>query len=218
MNFKVFTFKTACKLPVYCGVHTTIQGLEKGSIQIESSIICRGMITLGLDALKGTMLGEKKHKHSFIVFAPGAKLICKGKCSFASGNTIVFQKNARLKIGVDFSSNVLCNFFVYRMIEFGNDCFCGWNVSVCDGDGHFITDQTTGKVLNHPKEIHIGNHVWLCSNVTVMKGVSITDSVVVARNSLVLKSCEKSNSIYGGSPAKVIKENIDFVRDGHVYC
>lgn len=218
VNFKAFPFKTARKLPVYCGVHTSFRGLYKGSIQLEASNIQKGMVTLGLEAFQGTMLGGKKHKHSYISFAPGSKLICKGKCSFASGNTIIFGQNAELVLGDNFSTNVLCSFFVYKKVEFGDDCFCGWNVSVRDGDGHFITDQESGEILNHPKEIHIGNHVWLCSDVTVMKGVDIADYVVIAANSLALKSCDTPNAIYGGCPARIIKERITVIRDGHGYC
>lgn len=218
VNFKAFPFKIAWKFPVFCGVHTSIRGLKKGSIRLETSNIKKVVVTLGLDAFKGTMLGGKKHKHSYISFAAGSKLVCKGKCGFASGNTIVLSKNAELIMGSDFSSNVLCNFFVYKKVEFGDDCFCGWNVSVRDGDGHFITNRESGEILNHPEEICVGNHVWLCSDVTVMKGVSISDNCVIACGSLVLRSCESPNSIYGGSPAKKIKENIVVIRDGHGYC
>lgn len=218
VNFRVFPLSIAVRLPVYCGPHVTIRGLKRNSIMLDTSCIRRGILRIGLDAFSGTMLGGQKHKHSFIQFGLGAKLVCKGKCSFASGNTIMLGKNAELILGNDFSTNVLCDFFVSRKITFGDDCFCGWNVSVRDGDGHFITDNTDGTILNHPKEITIGSHVWICSDVNIMKGVEIASNSIIACNSLVLKSCDVQNAIYGGSPAKIIKNNIDFIRDGHGYC
>lgn len=217
VNFRALPFRTACKLPVYCGSHTTIRGLKKGSILLDSPNIHMGMVAIGVEAIKGSMLGDKKRKQSYINFSPGSKLTCRGKCGFASGNTVVFGKGAELILGDNFSTNVLCNFFVYKKIEFGYDCFCGWNVSVRDGDGHYIIDEETGEPLNYPKEIHIGNHCWLCSDATIMKGVSVADNCVIACNSLVLKPCPEAHAVYGGSPARLLKRNISIIRDGHGY-
>lgn len=54
--------------------------------------------------------------------------------------------------------------------------------------------------------IHIGKKVWLPWRVFVMPGVTIGDETVVAADSMINKDVP-ANSLIGGSPAKIIKEN-----------
>lgn len=216
VNFTALPFHQAKHLPIYCGNRVSIKGLSKGSIVINGPIK-RGMIHIGLNPPRGSGLGGKKYKDMSLFFGNKSKIVFQGKGGFGAGNSVFLSKDAELILGEDFSTNVLCSFFVYKKVVFGDDCFCGWNVSVRDGDGHYIISKDSGEILNHPEEIHIGNHVWLCSDVTVMKGISIADDCVVACNSLVLKSLSESHAIYGGSPAKLIKENVSFIRDGRDY-
>lgn len=216
VNFRALPFSQAKHLPIHCCSRVSIMGLQRNSIVIKSSVH-NGMISIGLDALSGSPLGSRKHKQSVFRFSPGSKIIFVNGGGFASGNTVLLGKGAQLILGNDFSTNVLCNFFVTKKIVFGDDCFCGWNVSVRDGDGHYITDYETGEKLNPPEEIVIGSHCWLCSDSTVMKGVTVADDCVVACNSLVTKPCTESHAIYGGSPAKLIKRNVSFIRDGRNY-
>lgn len=216
INFKTLPFCQAIHLPIYCDSHVTLKGLKRGSIVIACPVQKR-LIDIGLDAITGSALGGIKHKHTYLRFGKGSRIVFKGKGGFASGNSIVLMDNAKLVLGKDFSTNVLCDFFVYKKIEFGEDCFLGWNVSLRDGDGHYVIERSTGEILNHPEEIHIGNHVWLCSGVTVMKGVNIADDCVVAGNSLVLRSLTEEHSIYGGVPAKLLKRDRSFIKDGRGY-
>ena len=113
VNFRVFPFSTAKHLPIYCGSRVSLHGLSKGSVIVDSPIR-RGMIHIGLDAVRGSMLGVRKHKQSFFQVSKGAKIVFKGKAHFASGNTVVLGQNAEFVLGDDFSTNVLCNFFVYN--------------------------------------------------------------------------------------------------------
>lgn len=87
----------------------------------------------------------------------------------------------------------------------------GRNVSI-GFDSTFIT--VTHKIgpaewrANHTKEIlksiSIGDGVWICANVTILPGVTIGNGCVIAAGSVVVKDC-KSNCMYGGNPAKLIK-------------
>ena len=43
-----------------------------------------------------------------------------------------------------------------------------------------------------------------------MKGVSLADGIIVGTRSLVTKSIDKENTLIVGTPAKVIKENIEW--------
>jgi acetyltransferase-like isoleucine patch superfamily enzyme len=70
----------------------------------------------------------------------------------------------------------------------------------------------TGILLNHNKDVSIGNHVWICDNFLVLKGSIIEDGSVVGARSLVSGLIDQ-NSLAVGSPAKVVKRNIYWSRE-----
>jgi acetyltransferase-like isoleucine patch superfamily enzyme len=57
----------------------------------------------------------------------------------------------------------------------------------------------------YPAAIHIGNGVWLGSNVTVLPGVSIGDGAVVAAGAVVTRDVDEM-TVVGGVPAKLIRK------------
>lgn len=52
-------------------------------------------------------------------------------------------------------------------------------------------------------DVTIGNDVWLCSNCTILSGITIGDGAVVAAEAVVTRDVEPY-SIVGGNPARVI--------------
>ena len=70
-------------------------------------------------------------------------------------------------------------------------------------------DLKTGELLNQVKELVIGDHVWVCANVLILKNTIIPDGCIVARNSVVTgKHFNESNCLIAGNPAVVKKNNI----------
>ena len=59
--------------------------------------------------------------------------------------------------------------------------------------------------MYHPKPIIVGDGCWIGANSLIMPGVTIGNGVVIAAGSVVTKDCE-SDCLYGGVPAKKIKE------------
>ena len=53
--------------------------------------------------------------------------------------------------------------------------------------------------------IHIGNYCFIGIKSTILKGVDITNNVIVGACSLVTKDLTYENAMYGGNPAKLIK-------------
>ncbi|AVK50126.1 hypothetical protein AXY43_20215 [Clostridium sp. MF28] len=142
-----------------------------------------------------------------------ASLVLHGSCFLARGVNLTIGKNAILEIGNKFIANAQCIVSVAKSITIGDECLLGWKVTLIDGDGHKIIDEN-GKVINYPNEIFIGNHVWLASNVTILKKTYIPDNCVVAANSCVSNKFSEEKCIIGGVPAKVIKKNIMWSHDG----
>lgn len=90
---------------------------------------------------------------------------------------------------------------------FGTDNLLGWNVCVRDGDGHKIRSED-GQVENVNRPITVGDHVWLASNVDLLKGSFIPSGCIVGWRSIVTRQFYEKNSIIAGIPAKVVKNDI----------
>lgn len=204
-NFKVFNFKQAIKLPVFVSKDVVIKNIYKNTIDIKSHLTT-GMIKIALE--EGTTISPYAKKSIWNV-NKNSKIVFEGKASFSRGVAIVSGTDSILKFGKNFSSNSCCNFFVDKYIKFGDDCLMGWNVSVHDGDGHKIYDNK-GNRINYPDDIIVGDHVWICADVKILKGSSIPNNCIIARNSLLSKKFEIENAIYAGSPAKMLKQNIQW--------
>ena len=104
------------------------------------------------------------------------------------------------------AANVGLTIMCAKEVTIGNGVRIGRNVSIRDWNGpHVIINS---HYRNHAP-VHIGDHVWLCSGCTIMPGVTVGEGSVVAANATVTKDVPP-HSLVGGSPAKVIKENIEW--------
>ena len=101
----------------------------------------------------------------------------------------------------------------------GEDCMFATGIVFRTGDFHAIFDVDTGRVLNFNQSISIGNHVWLGEQVFLLKGACVADNTIVGARSLVNKKFEKTNVIIAGTPAKIVKENVNWdARAPHQYA
>ena len=108
------------------------------------------------------------------------------------------EKDAKIVIGdgCSFSGvSIRC----YNEIVLGKNVRCGANVLIMDGDGH-LDDPRSGK----SKPVHIGDNVWLGTDVKVMKGVTIGANSLIGAGSIVTKDIP-ANVIAVGSPCRVIR-------------
>lgn len=102
-------------------------------------------------------------------------------------------------------------------ITIGENCVFGANVDVRTGDSHSIIDTKTNERYNHAKDISIGDHVWVTSQCTILKGSNIAKYSVVSTGSVVTKPFTKEGIIIGGNPAIMIKENINWEKRVVIY-
>lgn len=91
--------------------------------------------------------------------------------------------------------------FICELVTIGNDCFIGHGVM-------FINDLFShGGPANGDKSLwqrtHIGNHVSIGSNATILP-ITICDHVVIGAGAVVTKNIIESG-IYAGNPAKKIR-------------
>lgn len=96
-------------------------------------------------------------------------------------------------------------------LEIGPDCLIAKHVSFRTGDSHSLVKKGTRERLNPARDIRIGAHVWIGSNVTVLKGSSVAGHCTVGANSLVCKAHVTPNCVLAGVPARVLREDVDWV-------
>jgi len=92
-------------------------------------------------------------------------------------------------------------------MKIGNGTMIGYDVEIRTSDSHPILDRNTGKRINPPADVVIGEDVWIAVKVIVLKGVTIHDGSIVATGSVVTRDIP-ANTIVAGNPAKVTKTDI----------
>lgn len=100
-----------------------------------------------------------------------------------------------------------------QAISIGEDCMFSHRIEIRNGDSHAIFDSKTKQRINVAESIIIGNHVWLGADAKILKGAIVGDNSVVTTGAIIASKCEDSNAIYGGIPAKKIKEDIAWIRE-----
>lgn len=201
-NFRYLPFNEAKKLPILVHYKTKIVKCTKGAIVIENTPKLF-MIKLGFN--ENIMASSRRNS---LIWIDGGKLIFQGKATIGKGTNI--RTEGQLVVGNNFYAQQNSTLWCSNEIVLGDDILFGWNVMVRDHDGHTLFINGTEKPENKP--IHIGNHVWLCSEVDIMKGVVIKEDSVVGYRSLVTAKFNESNLLIVGTPARAIQSNINWKR------
>lgn len=95
-------------------------------------------------------------------------------------------------------------------IHIGDDCLTGKWVTITDNNHGDTTLESMNvspirRKLVSKGPVIIGNKVWIGDKATILSGVTIGDSVIVAANSVVTKDVPEY-SVVAGNPARVIKK------------
>lgn len=128
---------------------------------------------------------------------------------FCAKCKIEVRNNAQLNIGENVgitSTTIIC----HNYINIGNNVMIGVGTHIYDTDFHNINPVLRTQKKD-PKETVKTAPIVICDNVfigafsIILKGVTIGTNSVVAAGSVVTKSIPE-NQVWGGNPAKFIKE------------
>lgn len=144
-----------------------------------------------------TIMGDNNH----IIAEDGSKLDGPCKITLEGNSTLYIGRNSGIR-GVSFVAKD-------ANITVGRNCMFSYDVIVRNNDSHKVLDQD-GNVTNMAQDIVIGDHVWLCERSTILKGVTIGNDSVIAYGAIVTKDCPP-NSIMAGNPARVVKQDINWL-------
>ena len=96
-------------------------------------------------------------------------------------------------------------------ITLGDDCMLSGDIAMDVSDMHSILDVDTGARLNPPRDITIGDHVWLAQGVRVMKGARIGRDAIIGSRAMVLGDIP-DYALAVGAPAHVIRLGVTWDR------
>ena len=199
-NLKYFPFKVAIKLPVLIGRQVFLS-------RMNGRVIINGPISTGLIQIGYGKVCITDFKRSRAILEIDGDLIFNGRAFIMQGCKINIMQNAQLIIGDDFNMSVECVIIVEKKIQIGKSSGISWESLVMDTDFHHIYDED-GVEFNQPKEIIIGDKVWVGCKCTLLKGAEIPSGSIVAANSMVTKKLSGEKSIFGGNPIRTLKSNI----------
>lgn len=114
-----------------------------------------------------------------------------------------------LIIGDHFFCNKNCTISCNDRVVIGDGALLGWDIEILDSDNHTLIHKNREENRSMG-EIIIGDHVWITSFSHILKNSVVPDGSVVAYNSLVTKAFQGEKLLIGGSPAKVLEEQIEW--------
>lgn len=213
LNFRLFPFKTAVRLPLAVSGRVRIRGCKRGTVLLRGQVKTF-MISLGFGG--SSDLIPYNPKSSVLQIEPRGRVEFCGRAHFAPHFSLVVKNGGTVTVGNGFSCNNGCKISCVCGITLGDNCLLGGDVVIRDSDGHRIFSRADADTdwVEHAssKPVSIGNHVWICNKSDVLKGVVIGDGCIVSYGSLVVKPLEGDHLLIGGTPARLIKDNIKWER------
>ena len=143
-----------------------------------------------------------RYMPSQMIMRSGSSLTVNDHFSIYSGCSIWINSNARLTLGSGYINNNL-NLSCFESISIGNDVAISENVTIRDSDNYSLGAST------RTRPIKIEDHVWIGTNATILKGVTIGSGSVVAAGALVNRDVPP-NTLVAGVPATIKKKNVDW--------
>ena len=139
-----------------------------------------------------------------VVFGEGVRIVQPVNlygCRIGDGSFIGPFVEVQKDVIVGARCKVQSHSFICEGVTIGDDCFIGHGVMFIND--LFSEGGPAGGDRTKWKETHIGNHVSIGSNATILP-VSICDHVVVGAGSVVTKNISKPG-IYAGNPARFLR-------------
>lgn len=144
--------------------------------------------------------------HSIVQGKKGGTIVANGKVRLDNHTELISY--GKLTVGHNFVMNGHSRIIAHGDIQIGNQVVIARFVTILDHDHAFTKNEQDGSLVfdgYHTAPIRIGNNVWLGDKVSILKGVTIGDNVIIGANAVVTKDIP-ANCIAGGIPAKVIKQ------------
>ena len=187
ISYKKYLFgKSGTKC--YVSPNTHIRGFKH--IFIDDEVLIMDMVSLN-------MVGEDS-----LIYMKTNTRINRG-CS-------IYMRNSKFEIGLNSYLNEFCTVIGIADITIGENVMIAPKCNIISANHNYSrSDVDMLYQGDYAEGIKIGNNVWIGTNVTILDGVTIGDGSIIAAGSVVSKDIP-DNCIFGGVPAKFIKNRVCF--------
>lgn len=97
-------------------------------------------------------------------------------------------------------------------VTIGRWCMFSRDIEIRTTDAHSVVDASSGRRLNQPDSVVIGDHVWISVGAMISKGAQLAEDSVVGAHSFVNGRFIESGTLIAGAPAKIVKRGITWNR------
>lgn len=170
--------------------------LEPGS----KIVLGNGNVQIGTNKLRGSKT------ETYLRVRAGATWKAAEGCSISYGATLEVLQHAVLTSGY-FTMNSFSVIIAAENISLGHDVMIARNVVIYDSDFHAVDKN---KPISSP--VTIGDHVWIATNATVLKGVSIGKGAMIAANTVVTENVADETMVAGRQECVTLKETVHWTR------
>lgn len=164
----------------------------------------KGTLEIGVNKLKGS------RAETHIRMGANAVWYCRNGCQLCYDTLLEIKSDAIFDSGF-FWANSGSVIIADKKVTFGEDLMLGRNVIVYDSDFHQLRDEN-GLPVNAAKEVKIEDHVWLTSNIVVLKGTTIGRDSLIMSGTVVTKSVPEHSVVAGEAAGKVTEGNANWNR------
>ena len=205
-NFGYFSFREAVKFPIIAGRNLKIKKL-KGEVKIlNPKTAC---VKIGFDHMGGIF--DYKRELAIWEVRNGCRVVFEGEAKIGNGCRICVVDGGSLFIGDAFEVAAKTTLLCSHDIRIGRECLFSWEIMIIDSDLHFIYDNN-GALLNETDRLVIRDRVWIGCRATILKNSYIPSGVIIGAGSLVNSKLETPNSVYGGIPCRLLKNDVYWKR------
>ncbi len=127
------------------------------------------------------------------------KLIVSGNSRFAMGE------------GTDFDENTVVRVLNGSIVNIGSDSMFSYNILIRGDDGHSILDLNNGAIIDRPKKVMIGDHVWTGMGAMILPGACVGNGSIIGAGTIVNKEYGSDVEIVG-SPGRIVREHVSWDR------
>ena len=198
-NFRYLPWKDARHLPILISWNTKVLHMKRGRIAFEGDMQ-RFMVKIGFG------WAEKMDARRTRLSLDDGIVTFHGRATLSAGTLLA--NSGDMYIGDNVYTNINATIWAENKIHIGDDVLMGWNVFIRDHDGHHV--YVDGKEKEDTAPIHIGDHTWLCSETTILKGAGIGNGSILGYGSLLTKQYDEEHALYAGIPAKRVRCGVDW--------
>lgn len=136
--------------------------------------------------------------------AAGGKLIVNGGMTLYTGCRVVVDPGGELTLGSGYANTCL-RISCFLEVTIGDEVAIAEDVMIRDSDNH----QVGGGSRRSSAPVRIGDHVWVGSRATILKGVTVGDGAIIGAGAVVTRDVP-ARSLVAGVPATVKRVDVEW--------